>query len=331
MEPPSQISCSGNCLVHLHSDAGKAWFQRHCPFPQYLGPDGIPRFLVIRGNNERKFLSAHEIHTFQFRSNIATYERLYGIRVQNVGAIIPASINPRQYQSQLSAAAADAGVCIVLFIERSVLAASYYKSLSTPGHRTALVFELGHHFLEISLLTDDRGLNVKAAVSDMGCPLFNHVVSALSLRHGNGFTSDVDSFLKIRMECERAKDALCLGSGTVEVKFNLLGRETRMPINREWLVRLNLDHLRSGIMRCLMEAGVRREAVNEVVLAGASSNIPAVRRVLHEFFQRQPFRCNIDPAHLIELSSRKCMGIVSTTLNSPVIALHAFNLGLHSL
>ncbi|PKU60307.1 hypothetical protein MA16_Dca027779 [Dendrobium catenatum] len=94
---------------------------------------------------------------------------------------------------------------------------------------------------------------------------------------------------------------------------------------------MNLDHLRSGIMRCLMEAGVRREAVDEVVLAGASNNIPAVRSVLLEFFQRQTFRCSVDPANLIDESSMKCMDIVSNALNIPVVGLQCFNLGIYSL
>ncbi|PKU65151.1 heat shock 70 kDa protein 3-like [Dendrobium catenatum] len=331
MENPSQISCSGNCLVHLHSAAGKAWMYRHaCPIPQYVGPDGIPRFLVVNRNNEEVFLSAHEIRTLFFLISIASIERLFGSPVPNLMAIIPSNINPVQYHSQLSAAADDAGARIVLSIQRSVLAASYYESI-TPGCRTVLVFEFGGHILEISLLTEDPCLNIRASVSDMGCPLFKHVVSVLPMTLGNAFTSDADSLHKIRNVCERAKEALCLGSRTVVITFERLGRETRIPIDREWLVRMNLNHLRSGIMRCLMEAGVRRDTVDEVVLAGASSNMPAVRSVLLEFFQEQTFRCSIDPANLIEVSSLKCMDIVSNALNIPVVRFQALNLGLYSL
>ncbi|KAH0459475.1 hypothetical protein IEQ34_012289 [Dendrobium chrysotoxum] len=334
MERPAQIPCPGACIFHLHSEAGEAWLLRHaCPFPQSVGPDGISYFLVTIGNNEPRFLSAHEIHTYYFQRNIASFERRYGRRVQNVVANIPASINPRQYQSELSAAAAAAGVHIVHFIERSVLAASYYESFSPRGRRTVLVFELGGQILEISLLTDQyRGLNIKAAVSDLGCPLFNHIVSVLTSSFGNDFTCDADFLRHIRTECERAKDALCLGSGTAEVQIQRQGMEVwRTSIDREWLVELNLNHLRSAIMRCLTEAAVWKEDVNEVVLAGVSSTIPAVQRVLYEFFPRQPFRFAIDPANLINLSFQQCLTAVSNTLNTPVASLTAFNLGLYSL
>ncbi|KAL0916168.1 hypothetical protein M5K25_013659 [Dendrobium thyrsiflorum] len=139
------------------------------------------------------------------------------------------------------------------------------------------------------------------------------MVSVLPWSFGIGFSFDADSLRHIRTECERAKDALYLGSGTAEVKIQRLGMEVRTSINREWLVQMNLDHLRSGILRCLTEAGVRQDAVDEVVLAGASSTIPAVLRVLLEFFQRQLIRFDIDLANLMSLSN------VANTLNIPVV------------
>ncbi|XP_020701865.2 heat shock 70 kDa protein 3-like [Dendrobium catenatum] len=332
MEPPAQISCSGNCLVHLHSASGKAWLQRHyCPFQRHVGPDGISRFWVSIGNNEATYLSAHEILTSHFQSQIATFERLHGQRVQNIVVLIPASSKPRRYQSRLSAIAAAAGVRIVHSIQRSVLAASAYRSLSTTGRRTVLVFELGGQFLEISLLTEDqdRGLNIMAAVSDMYCPLFNHMVSELPLSFGDDF--DAVFLHNIQTECERAKDALCLGSATAEVKIEEQGMEMRQLVEREWLVQMNLERLRSEIMRCLREARVSREAVDEVVLAGASSNIPEVRRVLLEFFQEHKLRYSIDPANLMSLSSQQYMNNISSTLNIPVAIFEGLNLGLHAL
>ncbi|KAI0504453.1 hypothetical protein KFK09_015406 [Dendrobium nobile] len=333
MEPPAQTSCSGNCLLHLHSAAGEAWLQRHyCPFQQHVGSDGISRFWVSIGNNEPTYLSAHEILTSYFQSQIATFERLHGQRVQNIVGLIPASSNPSQYQSQLSAIAAAAGVRIDHFIQRSVLAASVYGSLSTPGRRTVLVFELGGQFLEISLLStedQDQDLNIMAAVSDLGCPLFNYMVAEFPSSFGNDF--DAVFLHNIRTECERAKDALCLGSAIGEVKIERLGMEMRQLVDRGWLVEINLKLLRSGIMRCLREAGVEKEDVDEVVLAGASCNIPAVRRVLLEFFQEQKFRCSIDPANLMSLSSQRYINNFSSIFDNPVAILEVLNLGLYSL
>ncbi|KAI0504150.1 hypothetical protein KFK09_015098 [Dendrobium nobile] len=335
MEPPAPISCSGNCLVHLHSAAGEAWLHCHsCPFKQHVGPDGITRFRVPTGNNDATFLSAKEIFTSRLQSQIADFESQHGQRVQNIVAIIPACTNPRQYQSNLSTIAAAAGVRIVYSIHRSFLAASAYRPPSTPERRNVLVFELGGRFLEISLLTEDRNrgrdLNIKAAVSDLGCPFLSHMVSGVPWIYNFDSERDAVFLSYMRTECERAKDALCLGSATVEVKIDIPGLETRKLIDREWLVLMNLDHLRSGITRCLTEARVRKEDVDEVVLAGASSNIPEVRGVLLEFFQEQKFRCSIDPANLIFLTSQSCTNYISSRLNIPVTIFEGLNLGLHA-
>ncbi|KAI0504149.1 hypothetical protein KFK09_015097 [Dendrobium nobile] len=334
MEPPARTFCSGNCLVHLHSAAGEAWLQWHsCPFQQHVGRDGITRFRVPTGNNDATFLSAKEIYTSHFQSQIADFESHHGQRVQNIVAIIPACINPRKYQSKVSTIAAAAGVRIVQSIQRSVLAASAYRPLSTPGRRTVLVFELGGRFLEISLLTEDRGrgLNIMAAVSDLGCPLLNHMVSEVPWIYNSDLECDAVFLSYMQTECERAKDALCLGLATVDVKIEIPGMETRKSIDWEWLVQMNLNHLRSGIMRCLTEAGVRKEDVDEVVLAGPSSNIPEVRGVLLEFFQEQKFRCSIDPASLMFLSSQSWSNNISSRLNIPVTIFEGLNLGLQAL
>ncbi|PKU65137.1 Heat shock 70 kDa protein [Dendrobium catenatum] len=118
-------------------------------------------------------------------------ERL-GHRAQNFVAIIPASSNTSRYQSQLSAGATAAGIRILFFIEAPVLAASYYKS-HTPGHRTVLVFDLDVHIFEVSLLTEDENLKVKAAVSDLGCPLFNYMVSEIQRKLGIDISGDATS------------------------------------------------------------------------------------------------------------------------------------------
>ncbi|KAL0916171.1 hypothetical protein M5K25_013662 [Dendrobium thyrsiflorum] len=312
METPAQITCSDNCLVHLHSFSGLVWLHRRiCPFQQYPSPDGIPRFLFTQANNQPILLSHIEIITLQFLLKKATIESL-GHPAQNLVAILPASSNTPRYQSQLSAGAAGAGMRILFFIERPILAAYCYQSL-TPGHRTVLVFELGGHILEVSLLTEDVNLKVKAAVSDLGCPLFNYMASELPRRLGIDITGDASALFRIRMACERAKDALCLGLGAMDIKFEQQGREVEIPINRDVLVWMNLNHLYRGILRCLMEAGVRPEAVDEIVLAGSSTNIPEVRQILREFFERQPFRCDIDPANLMDLSAMQYVNNVSAS------------------
>ncbi|PKU65142.1 heat shock cognate 70 kDa protein 2-like [Dendrobium catenatum] len=330
MDPPAQIPCSGNCLVHLHSFSGHAWLLRRiCPFLQYPGPLGIPHFLITQTNNQAILLSHIEIITLHFLLKKATIEGL-GLPARHIVAILPASSNTTHFQTQLSAGASGAAMRILFFMARPVLAASYYQSL-TPGHRTVLVFELGVEIFEVSLLTEDENLKVKAAVSDLGCPLFNFMASELPRCIGIDITGDASGLLRIREACERAKNALCLGSGTADVMFERLGSKVSMQINREWLVWLNLNHLHRGIMRCLMEGGVRREAVHEIVLAGASTNIPEVRQVLRQCFRRQPFRCDIDPENIVELSAMQYVNDVSARYNIPLFGLRLFNFGLYSI
>ncbi|KAH0459581.1 hypothetical protein IEQ34_012395 [Dendrobium chrysotoxum] len=303
MEPPAQIPCSGNCLVHLHSLSGLVWLLRRiCTFQQYRGPDGIPRF--------------------PFTQNASATQPKTSLSSSPPTATPPA-INHNYPPAPL------VPECGFSFSSKGRFLPPPITNL-TPGHRTVLVFELDVPNFEISLLTEDENLKVKAAVSHLGCPLFNYMVSELPRRLGIDISGDASALLRIREACERAKDAICLGSGAVDIKFEQQGREVAIPINREVLARMNLNHLHRGIMRCLMEAGVRREAVDEIVLAGASTNIPEVREVLREFFERQPFRCDIDPANLMDLCTLQYLKNVSARYNNiPMFSLR--DLGLFSL
>ncbi|PKU74619.1 heat shock 70 kDa protein-like [Dendrobium catenatum] len=330
MEPPAQIPCSGNCLVHLHSFSGYVWLVRRIyTLRQNLFPDGIIRFQFTRPNHPPIFLSHIDILTLHFQDRKAAMERL-GHRAQNFVAIIPASSNTSRYQSQLSAGATAAGLNIRFFIEAPVLAASYYKSL-TPGHRTVLVFDLDAHIFEVSLLTEDENLKVKAAVSNLGCPLLNYMVSEIQRKLGIDISGDATALHCIGQSCERAKDSISSGMAGVDLEFEQQGRKVPIRITRERLVLLNLRHLHIGIMRCLMQAGVRREAVDEIVLAGASATKPEVLEVLRQFFERQIFRCNIDPAKLIELSAMQYIRKVSMFKNFPMFGLRIVQSGIFTL
>ncbi|KAI0504098.1 hypothetical protein KFK09_015045 [Dendrobium nobile] len=327
MEPPAQIRRSGNCLVHLHSFSGNVWLVRRIyTLWQHLFPDGIIRFPFTRPNHSPTFLSLIDILNLHFQDRKAAMERL-GHTAQNFVAIIPASSNNPRYRYQLSAGATAAGMHIHFFIEAPVLAASYYESL-TPGHRTVLVFDLDVHIFEVSLL---ENLKVKAAVSDLGCPLLNYMVSEIQRKLGIDISGDATALRCIGQSCERAKDSICSGMAGVDLEFEQQGRKVPIRITRERLVVLNLRHLHIGIMRCLMEAGVRREAVDEIVLAGASATKPEVLEVLRQCFERQIFRCNIDPAKLIELSAMQYLRKVSMFKNIPMFGLRIVQSGIFTL
>ncbi|XP_020701869.1 ribosome-associated molecular chaperone SSB1-like [Dendrobium catenatum] len=326
------MNCSpNNCVVHLHSAAGKDWFLRRLyPFRRHVSPDGTRYYVMTQADNKQKLLTPAQVSTVHFKEKKADMESNTGCRVDNILFILPASSNSPQYQSQVSDAAAAAGAHVLLFIERPVLAAAYYNSLS-PEPKTVLVFELDGRILEISLINVDLDLIVKAAVSDLGCPLFHVLLTELSSKLEFDFTSDVKALIDIRMKCERAKNVLCMGSDSVELKFERQGREVIGTLSRGSLVEMNLNLLRSGIMRCLMDARVEKEAVDEVVLAGASTNIPEVRQVLREFFHWQPFRCETDPANVIQLSALEYVRILSDLTDLRVVGIHIADLGVFSV
>ncbi|KAL0916170.1 hypothetical protein M5K25_013661 [Dendrobium thyrsiflorum] len=68
--------CPGNCLVHLHSVAGKDWLlRRNSSLKSYTSPDGIPRFVVRQDNNEPIILSAADISAMHFLHKKFAIER----------------------------------------------------------------------------------------------------------------------------------------------------------------------------------------------------------------------------------------------------------------
>ncbi|KAI0504092.1 hypothetical protein KFK09_015039 [Dendrobium nobile] len=319
--------CSDNCIVHLHSVASKHWLIRRMnPYRSYVSPDGT-RYVITQADNEQILLTPAQVSALRFKKKKDELDRITGGGVDNILFILPASSNSPQFKSRVSDAAAAAGAHALLFIERPVLAAAQYDSLG-PKPKTVLVFELSDCILEISLINVDLDLIVMATVSDLGCPLFHVLLSELSSNLEFDFNRDVEVLIDLYKKCERAKNVLCMGSDSVEIKFERQGREVIETLSRASLVEMNLNHLRSGIMSCLMEAGVEQEAVDEVVLVGAFTNIPEVLQVLREFFHKQPFRCEIEPAHVIHLSALKYKSILSDLTGVPMAGMHIADFGV---
>ncbi|KAK8969047.1 hypothetical protein KSP40_PGU010194 [Platanthera guangdongensis] len=293
VELPPRNNCrrGNNCLIHLHSAAGHAYLLRHIiPFHSFEFPDGIPRFRVIE-NHQETYQTKIEIlasHLMNLKQNA---QILDGELYEKAIVVLPATLRNLGRHSDISLAAYLAGFNSLVFLDRAVIA-SYNHSMSSTEPKKYFTFELGDGILEISLLTPL--LKVRSSIAGTGCPLYDVLIYVIRNTIGIDISGDWLAMVALRKACELAKDDLCSGESTAALYFFHRNKSVSFFLTGEELVMLNLRLLRVCIRRCLMMGRAGQGDVDEVILAGDSTDIPEIRRVIRDFFPHQTIRFDTD-------------------------------------
>jgi molecular chaperone DnaK len=228
-------------------------------------------------------------------------------------------------------------------------AACLAYGLHMPGDHTVVVYHLGGGTLDVSVVQFGQGVfEVKATSGDthLGGDDFDERIIGWACaqfvqRTGIDLRSHKDALARLKEACQRAKCELSTLQET-EIKLPYICRQTDgdgyhdllLTLTRASLEALVGDLLAKTLKPCeqaLADAGLRPAAIDEVILVGQQTRMPAVQRVVQAFFGREPRR-DVDPAEVVALGAAVEAGIleglVPDTLLLDVVPL---TLGLETL
>ena len=104
---------------------------------------------------------------------------------------------------------------------------------------------------------------------------------------------------RLAREVERSKIIL---STALDVKIEIdalhEGEDFMMHLTRDKFIKINkknFDKVYPLITNCLKEAGLSKKQIDNVVVSGGSTKIPAVKEMLEKFFGADKLRCTVDP------------------------------------
>ena len=213
----------------------------------------------------------------------------------------PAYFDDAQRQATKDAARV-AGLEVLRLLNEPTAAAIAYGLDKKASGRFA-VYDLGGGTFDVSVLELDDGIfQVLATAGDThhGGDDFDRALAELVLgRAGNPVLSD-DAHRALLFAAETAKRTL---SDAEEATVTVSG--TDIVVTRtdfEAAIAPILARTGAAVRQALGDAGLTASQVEDVVLVGGSTRVPAVRRHVAELFGREP-RCDLDPDQVVALGA----------------------------
>jgi len=250
-------------------------------------------------------------------------EAYLGEKITEAVITVPAYFNDSQRQ-----ATKDAGTIAGLDVKRIInepTAASLAYGLDKKKNECIVVFDLGGGTFDVSILEVGDGVfEVKATNGDthLGGDDFDQVLMdwlANEFKKENGIDLHNDPMALERLK-EAAEKAKCELSTVLQTDINLPfitadqtgAKHLNKKITRaqfEQLVAHLVERTRKPCYQALEDAKLDPSKIDEVVLVGGSSRMPAVQRMVKEIFGKEPNK-SVNPDEVVAIGAAIQAGVL---------------------
>ena len=280
----------------------------HLPY-EFAEPDknnesNVPQIKTVAGNKTAIEVSAEILKTLKRRA-----EESLGGELKGVVITVPAHFDDAQRQATKDAARlADLNV-FRLLNEPTAAAVAYGLDKkndleNNQSERIIAVYDLGGGTFDISILKLNKGVfEVMATGGDsaLGGDDFDHVIAEWMLEQAlleDSYSRKINR--QALVEARRVKEALTDNDEVTVVLNDWQGSLSRTDFN-EMIAPLVKKTL-MACRRALRDAGLKKEQVNDIVMVGGSTRVPAVREKVSEFFAKPPL-VDIDPDKVVAIGA----------------------------
>ncbi|MFC3860819.1 molecular chaperone DnaK, partial [Deinococcus antarcticus] len=219
-----------------------------------------------------------------------------------------------------------AGLNVLRVINEPTAAALAY-GLEKKGNETVLVFDLGGGTFDVTILELGDGVfEVKSTAGDthLGGADFDHrivdwLAGEFEKEHKFDLRKDKQALQRLIEAAEKAKIDLSNASETtISLPFITFDPETRTPMHLEkTLTRAKFEELTADLLRrvrkpveqALADAKLDASKIDEVILVGGSTRIPAVKRIVQELIGKTPNE-SVNPDEAVALGAAVQAGII---------------------
>lgn len=287
--------------------------------------------IMLEGKQKRPA----EISAMVLQKLKADAEAYLGYEVKEAVITVPAYFNDSQRQATKDAGKI-AGLDVKRIINEPTAAALAYGVDKKGGEKKVAVFDLGGGTFDISILELGEGVfQVKSTNGDtqLGGDDFDHIVmqwiiDEFKKEQGIDVSEDKLAIQRIKEAAEKAKIELSsLHETTISLPY--LTVDKNGPKNFETkLSRSKLEDLISGLIakteepcrNAMKDAKIFESDIDEVILVGGSTRIPAVQEKVKEIFGKDPHRGS-NPDEVVALGAALQGGILQGDSNVKDILL----------
>jgi molecular chaperone DnaK len=301
--------------------------RRFLPYHLVESPNGDVHVQI-----EEKVYSTPEISSFVLQKLKAAAEDYLGEPVEEAIITVPAYFNDPQRQATKDAGLI-AGLKVSRIINEPTAAALAYGLKNAKGQFVA-VFDLGGGTFDISILEMAEGLfQVRATGGDtfLGGEDFDQrvidwLISEFLRETGIDLHQDRMALQRLKEAAEKAKCELSTAQQT-EIVLPFISADASGPkhlntvLSRQKYESLTDDLLERTIepcRRCLADAGLRADQIDEVLLVGGQTRAPKVSDVVRKVFGKEPNRA-VNPDEGIAMGAAIQTGIIQGEVKDLVL------------
>lgn len=251
-------------------------------------------------------------------------ESYLGEKVTSAVITVPAYFNDAQ-RTATKNAGEIAGLQVLRIINEPTAAALAY-GLDKNENQTILVYDLGGGTFDVSVLEVGDGVfEVKSTSGDthLGGDDFDNAVMeylATEFQKDNGIDlrKDKQASQRLREAAEKAKIELS-SSLTTNVNLPFVTANSDGPLHLDVnLTRAKFDDLtrelvqrtRVSVNQAIQDAGLKTSDIDEIVLVGGSTRIPAVQDLVKEIIGKEPNR-SVNPDEVVAIGAAVQAGVLA--------------------
>ncbi len=299
----------------------------------------------VRINVRGKQMSSAEISSYILANIKNTAEEYLGEKVTDAVITVPAYFNDSQRQ-----ATKDAGKIAGLNVKRIInepTAASLAYGLDRKSEEKIAVFDLGGGTFDVSILEIGEGVfEVKATNGDthlggedFDLRIIDYLADEFRKEQGIDLRNDKMALQRLKEAAEKAKMEL---SSSMETDVNLPfitadasgPKHLNVKISRaklEALVGKLLDKLEMPCKVAMKDAGLASNEIDEVILVGGMTRMPAVQDRVKKIFDKDPHK-GVNPDEVVAVGAAIQGGVLKGDVKDVLLLdVTPLSLGIETL
>jgi molecular chaperone DnaK len=292
---------------------------RAVAFDVVAGPNGEARF-DVRG----KQYAPEEISAQVLRKLADDAGKFLGERVTEAVITVPAYFNDAQRQATKDAGKI-AGLEVLRIINEPTAAALAY-GLDKRGHETVLVFDLGGGTFDVSILDVGDGVvevrstagNTHLGGDDFDRRLVDYLAEEFQQSNGIDLRKDPQALQRLFEAAEKAKVELSSVTQT-QVSLPFVTADANGPKHlQSTITRSKFDQLTADLVERTMDpvkqamgdAKVSANDIDEVILVGGSTRIPAVQSLVRRLTGGKDPNMTVNPDEVVAIGAAIQAGVL---------------------
>jgi len=280
--------------------------------------------IKIKCSSLNKDFSPEEVSAQIIRKLITDAKEYLGQDVTKAVITVPAYFNDSQRQATVDAGKI-AGIEVLRIINEPT-AASLAYGLDKKQNETILVFDLGGGTFDVSVLEVGDGIfevlstagDTNLGGDDFDKALVRWLVNDFKNQQGTDLTKDIQALQRLTEAAEKAKTELS-NSETTTINLPFITADKTGPkhiqqdLTREKFESLCqdlIDRCRIPVEKALKDAKLDKSGIDEVVLVGGSTRIPAIQELVQSLTGKKPNR-SVNPDEVVAIGAAIQAGILA--------------------